>query len=220
MQPLQRLFMVFGLHRSGTSATAGTLHHLGVNMGKHLIGVHESNKKGHFEDKAFVDLNDKILRSAGGAWDNPPTREQMSQLNFPKQPIEGFLRAARRPLWGLKDPRILLTYEVWRPYFGQHEAVTYVFVRRPFEASVSSLMRRNGFPKAKAVNILNTYQENMNYYQEDLKKNKEDILEIEYEELLHEPGLFVAEVNRRLGRDEGAGLDGVRNFLDKRLKHF
>lgn len=62
--------IILGMHRSGTSIIAGVLHTLGVYMGNKFIGAHWSNLLGHFENIEFVRLNDKILKNAGGSWDN------------------------------------------------------------------------------------------------------------------------------------------------------
>ncbi len=59
--------------------------------------------------------------------------------------MASFLEHARRPAWGVKDPRLLLTFDLWRPYFEALPQTTYVFIHRPFAASVRSLPFRDGF---------------------------------------------------------------------------
>jgi hypothetical protein len=219
MTTQNKLFLILGIHRSGTSATAGVLHHLGVNMGDDLIGANISNMKGHFENASFVTLNDQILRLAGGEWDNPPDRDQILKTNHHLAAIKEFMDGARKPVWGLKDPRFVITYEVWKPYL-ERENITYIFVHRPFQASVSSLVCRNGFREQQAVRILNTYWENLNYYRAELGQGNEDIIDVNYEELVREPSFFVYEINRRLEISDEHNLDLVSTFLDEKLRHF
>lgn len=65
--------IVLGMHRSGTSMTAAILNELGVNMGENLYVNYIANPIGHFEDMNFIILNRKILKTAGGNWEKPPT---------------------------------------------------------------------------------------------------------------------------------------------------
>ena len=68
-----KTFIVLGMHRSATSLLARGLHMSDIVMGERLLGKSESNKYGHWEDVDFVELNESILHSAGGTWDNPPS---------------------------------------------------------------------------------------------------------------------------------------------------
>jgi hypothetical protein len=68
---INKLFLVFSLHRSGSSAAAGVLHHMGIHMGESLWAPFSSNPKGHYENLEFIALNDKILEFVGAAWDAP-----------------------------------------------------------------------------------------------------------------------------------------------------
>ncbi|MEH7383777.1 hypothetical protein V7138_25210 [Bacillus sp. JJ1533] len=84
-------------------------------------------------------MNDMLLNSIGGGVWNPPTRDQVIKSSFPSEQIHAFLSNQVKPVWGLKDPRTLLTFEIWKPYFKEIADITYVFVHRPFESSVCSL---------------------------------------------------------------------------------
>ena len=66
----QRVVIVLGAHKSGTSTISGLLRILGVDMGADLRqGRGTINPRGFFEDKEFLRLNDDILSAAGGhAW--------------------------------------------------------------------------------------------------------------------------------------------------------
>ena len=68
-----RTFVVLGMHRSGTSLTAGGLEKIGIDMGDNQLGANQWNPLGHFENVDFVGLNDRILNTAGGNWLDPPS---------------------------------------------------------------------------------------------------------------------------------------------------
>ena len=62
--------LVAGMHRSGTSAVCRVLSILGCTLPKTLSGSAPDNERGFWESLAVKDLNDRILASAGSAWDD------------------------------------------------------------------------------------------------------------------------------------------------------
>ena len=50
---LSDVFMVLGMHRSGTSAVAGVLTKLGGGLPKHLMAANWGNERGYFEVHHF-----------------------------------------------------------------------------------------------------------------------------------------------------------------------
>jgi hypothetical protein len=59
------VFIVTGMHRSGTSLTASLFQKVGVDIGKKLVGAADGNVKGHFENVDFVEFHKSVLRSHG-----------------------------------------------------------------------------------------------------------------------------------------------------------
>ncbi|MGG3738365.1 glycosyltransferase [Aeribacillus pallidus] len=215
-----KLFLVLTLHRSGSSATAGVMNLLGIDMGKNLLPASESNKKGHFENRDFVIKNEQILNSIGASWYNPPNKKRLLAVMINPQEIRYFLSKQVKPFWGLKDPRTLLTLDLWLPYLKEISDITYVFVSRPFEQCVRSLAKRENISLSDAVKILAPYLQNYYEYKETLTKNNEDVISVNFEELIEKPERFVSEINKRLGNPSLENIDKVREFLDKKLKNF
>jgi glycosyltransferase involved in cell wall biosynthesis len=58
------------MHRSGTSAVAGTLGLLGCELPRHLYPADVGNEKGYFEPASLIELDDELLASAGLRWDD------------------------------------------------------------------------------------------------------------------------------------------------------
>ena len=98
-----KLFFVLGLHRSGSSATAGVLHHLGANMGDDLLPPSLCNIRGFFENVHFVNLNDEILRTAGGSWDSPLNSKCIRDTkdSFDTE-IRELISSQLKPVWGVR----------------------------------------------------------------------------------------------------------------------
>ncbi|WP_242311830.1 sulfotransferase family protein [Bacillus cereus group sp. BfR-BA-01331] len=215
-----KLFLVLSLHRSGSSAVAGTLHFLGVDMGSDLLKASSTNPKGYFENIRFVNLNDIILQVFNATWKTPPSREIMSSKKNEISINSNLLNKDIKPIWGLKDPRLILTLDIWKSYLETIADITYVFVSRPIEECAASLVDRDDMNLDTATKILKVYLMNLKYYREHLEKENKDIVDIHFQEILEKPEIFVREINLRINQPHDHNLNIVKEFLDKKLKHF
>lgn len=134
--------VVLGMHRGGTSVTAGILQALGVHMGERLLMKGRMNDA-HYEDRDFLRLNETILRRLKGRWDNPPTIEAIESVRGRYAPyIQNLIKTKdKRKLWGWKDPRTCLTISLYAPYLINPR---YIQVKRSDEAVCASLVKRSG----------------------------------------------------------------------------
>jgi hypothetical protein len=214
-----KLFLILCNHRTGSSATAGVLYHLGINMGDKLLGAGPFNPKGHFENKFFIQMNDNILKSVHANWRNPPSRSTISSSDFSKDQIISFIKNQSKPIWGLKDPRTALTFDLWKPHLEGWNEITYIFVWRTIEESILSLSTREQIDIKTAEAILTPYDINLKEFRKELQQEGNDILDIHYENLLENPTEFVSEINSRLNNRLDQNLAQVNKFLDSRLKH-
>jgi hypothetical protein len=138
----QRVLVITGMHRSGTSLVTGLLQQAGLDIGQTLLPGNPGNPDGHFEDTEFYNFQEQLLRDRG--LDMFVTRP----VDFTPTQAETE-RAARlidaragRPLWGWKDPRTSLFLDFWEQLLPQ---AGYVFLyRHPLDV-VASLMRRGDF---------------------------------------------------------------------------
>lgn len=149
--------IVLGMHRSGTSMIAGILDRLGINMGDNLIGAMPSNPYGHYEDKEFVELNDRILHAAGGSWYNPPGRKALlEQQNIFKVDILSLVQKINNSseYCGWKDPRTSLTIELFNSYLT---APKFIVCHRAAVQVANSLQKRSGIALEKGVNLKREY---------------------------------------------------------------
>lgn len=115
---------------------------------------------------------------------------------------------------------MVLTFDIWKPHLNLLGDITYIFTWRPIQESVSSLVNRNKIDEQTAVNILTRYQENLIYYRNQLEQENKDIIDVHFDKLLETPEKFVKEINYRIGNKNHNNQDIVKNFLDKKLKHF
>jgi hypothetical protein len=220
LEEKSKLFLILCLHRSGSSATAGVMHHLGIHMGDKLLPATAHNPKGHYENAEFVSINQQILQAAHSTWNNPPSRDKIAGIHFPDAKIKAFLINHVKPVWGLKDPRALFTFEVWKPYLEEVADIYYVFVHRPFKASVSSLAKRDRISISRANQILTPYLKNLYLYRHTYGLPSKNIIDISYQDLLNDPDPFVRKLNEKIGNSTDHQLNQVREFLDSKLKNF
>lgn len=105
--------IILGMHRSGTSALAGSLQEQGLYLGR-VFEENPHNKKGNRENNEIYLLNENILTANNGNWMSPPisidwTLEQAARRD---EIIESFIQSGNK-IWGFKDPRTLFTLDFW-----------------------------------------------------------------------------------------------------------
>src|ERR1700690_93442 len=62
--------VVLGMHRSGTSALTGMLHHLGVALGSRLMAASPDNPRGYWEHSDIVATHERLMAALGWGWDD------------------------------------------------------------------------------------------------------------------------------------------------------
>jgi len=70
---VSKALVILGMHRSGTSAIAGSLEDCGVYLGD-VNSCSPDNLKGNRELREVITLNEDLLKSAGGSWFSPPEK--------------------------------------------------------------------------------------------------------------------------------------------------
>ncbi len=183
-----KTIVILGMHKTGTSLIAGILKILGVDMGKDLLESNWSNPLGHFEDKRFVQLNDKILKEAGGSWDNPPTREKILSL-MPKfsDEIKKLINEREGKIWGWKDPRTSLTVGLYLPYLKNPY---FIICHRDSMAVAKSLQKRDNMDIEKGLYLSKFYSQQINIFLDTNFLNLRK-LDLKYEEILKEPKKYL-----------------------------
>jgi GT2 family glycosyltransferase/glycosyltransferase involved in cell wall biosynthesis len=135
------VFIVTGMHRSGTSLTASLFQKVGVDIGKKLVGPADGNVKGHFENVDFVEFHKSVLRSHGidelGCTFEKTIPVAPEYVEIAKRAIDQNQLPHKH--WGWKDPRTTLFWDFWLSLLP--EANFICVYRSPWEV-VDSLYRR------------------------------------------------------------------------------
>ncbi len=182
---MSKVVIILGMHRSGTSLIAGILHHLGVDMGRHLLGRSWSNPLGHFENIEFLDLNERILKEAGGSWREPPRKEKILELNGKfSEEIRNVIKKNKNNVWGWKDPRTVLTIDLFinfleNPYF--------IVCNRNVMDIAKSLYKRDKIPIEEGLNLIKIYINRINEFFRNNKEYNKRRLDVYYEDIINNP---------------------------------
>ncbi len=114
------IVIVAGMHRSGTSALAGLLHHNGITMGEEenwKPKPNRENPRGFFENKLFRMSNDRMLAEyAYRVKSFSPRIPEISTCSHATwMEMDSLIRryCVRYTAWGWKDPRTCLTIGIW-----------------------------------------------------------------------------------------------------------
>ena len=109
--------LVMGCHRSGTSAVAGALGHLGLALPRNLLGAGRGNVLGHFEPAAMVRFNDRLLDLLQRSWFDPKPLADGWQASAAAHHAEAAALWEDERVPGmlvLKDPRLSRLLPLWR----------------------------------------------------------------------------------------------------------
>jgi FtsZ-binding cell division protein ZapB len=187
------------MHRSGTSALANVLALAGADLPREVMPADDHNARGYFEPWRIAVFNDRRLAAAGTAWDDPfaalaaPPADETTW----REEARGLFRAQfgrrRRPL--LKDPRVTVLWDLWRPALEAEGLALRVLVpvRSPL-AVAGSLAARDGFPLRKSVMVWCAYMLAAEAGSRDLPRAF-----LDYDALLEDWRPPVASAEARLG---------------------
>jgi len=219
----ERLIVVLGMHRSGTSAITRGLQALGVNLGDRFLPPQEDNRKGFWEDIDICALNVEMLTVIGSDWYHVAPIEAANVEELCK---EGYLMRAvellrskvtSAPIFGFKDPRVAKLLPFWKEVFSHCQFdVSYIVALRHPLSVVKSLAKRDGIEAEQSYllwlgHILTSLTGSA---------GRRRIL-VDYDRLLESPG---HELNRiatccDLEVDPAEMQGYISEFLDQGLRH-
>ena len=126
-------YLVLGMHKSGTTALAETLHASGVDMGRFDAAV-TYDQGNHYEREETQQLNKQLLR-CGNAHSlsivEPLSPEDASPALLGKMAATVRKLDEEHESWGFKDPRSCLTWEAWSQVLPAFKVIA--IYRHPLE---------------------------------------------------------------------------------------
>ena len=156
-----RVVLVLGPHRTGTSLLSAAVEALGHELGERESWHNDENPKGFFENGGIVAFNDRLLAALGGRWDNPlffgcaaidelATDEREHWVEQALQVLRTAFPADSRAI-AIKDPRFCLLLPFWHTVLARagvaDNAIHHLYcLRNPLEMAASQQRRHQCDP--------------------------------------------------------------------------
>ena len=209
----ERVLVITGMHRSGTSLIAQYLGECGLNLGDRIVPANIGNPLGYYEDQDILDFHRKVLKNHKVS--EFPTRLRSLEFDL----TDGERREAREIVgarshlsrWGWKEPRTALFLNFWQSCLG---GATFLFLVRDPIKVVDSLIRR-GTDRALVATPSRALK---TWYVYNFKiaafaaKSPEECLIYEIERAIENPTGLVEALNAKCQIGLNAAADFSRNY--------
>lgn len=209
------------MHRSGTSLLTGLLKECGFYIGEELDFnlADESNPKGYWEHKKFLEVNELLLAEMGAQW-NQPHKCELEKISTNRlKEVEALGRTIVTQMddysnWLVKDPRMCLTLPFWKKIIPNICVVA--IYRDPLQVA-ESLRNRDSFPLQYGLAI-------WEYYTRRLLRNTANLnfVLISHKSLIEKPKATLEKLKQKLMSWGCEGLDlpsnkAINNLVDRKL---
>lgn len=218
---LKKAILIVGMHKSGTSAMAGSLYHCGVAFGQYVSsGKPNENSYTLYENSIFIKVNDKILESFGcTAMDlrKLPSFETIAKGRKHVKTVEKWMRHEyfdQEDLFCIKDPRISLTMPYYLKALNKMDIKPYViFMTRPCEEVIKSTKMQG-----QVKELCQSYKRRIN---EALIEFRPKSMIIDFQGFVDAPVEVLEVVEERFDIDLNLteNAEKVLGFVDKDRKH-
>jgi hypothetical protein len=222
-----RIIVVLGMHRSGTSAITRSLELLGVGLGDNLHPASIDNPKGFWEDRECLEINEQLLHQFGSAynqldlaWESLEDDPVINALKLKATNLISRKLTENNGMWGFKDPRTCRLLSFWREIFQTLGCeVNFVITLRNPASVTSSLAARDHTPPRKSYflwlqHILPTIIDTKGYKR----------VVVDYDEFIDTPFAQLQRISSILGLQVPDHTNPLvqefeNNFLEKGLRH-
>lgn len=119
------IYVVLGMHKSGTTLTSQILHHSGINMGDNIDAQISYDQGNKYERESIKSLNETILGSNGVLSLNIVAPDTLRMTEDQRTRMREIIRDCngRYTDWGFKDPRTCLVYPLWAAELPEHKII-------------------------------------------------------------------------------------------------
>lgn len=219
-----RITVVLGMHRSGTSAITRALQVFGIRFGDRLMpAIEGNNEKGFWEDRDLHELSSELLNAMGSDWHSvePVSSEKLLELTssayFQKAVNLLRLKIETIPRFAFKNPRSAKLLLFWKAVFNYCGLNTQYIIalRNPLSVS-KSLEKRDGFDSRVSYLL---WIEHLLYCL--LGTTGENFLIVDYDRLMESPKTELNRIGTKLGLEmlPHEYEEFTLNFLDEKLRH-
>jgi hypothetical protein len=216
---------VVGMHRSGTSLSAGLMKRAGLAaMSGREMTPGPSNPHGNGEMVSLTAVNESLLADLGGAWATPPAFDPPLPFDQLTQSVR---EQARSRLWEVeppaswhwKDPRLCLTLPFWLQQLRPATVPAVVFVHRHPVEVAASLNKRDRLALPRGLALWESYTRHALRAMEGLA-----VMAFAYDEALDQPVAIVERTRQWLGQlgidlADPSPTEAVESWADTSVRH-
>jgi hypothetical protein len=220
-----RAIIVLCLPRTGSSAVAGALHRMGVDMGEgHMQPADPLNERGYYEDTRWQNAS-KLMAGYGKSL-TPPRELGAAPARIVHMALDA---VGGKPIWGFKSPRAAFTLPLLLPDIqARGHDVRIVAVEREYGAVRASMKdhsdREWGGKRRLTMRGIETLLENWRIALDGtLSACDVPQYTVHYEAMLANtrPALAALEVFAFAGLEHlSNGIDEAVAWIDPALRHF
>lgn len=145
---MKKTVFVLGMHRSGTSATAGMLALAGLDPGRSLIPAQHDNPKGFYENETIVQIHDRLLQEINSEYFDLKRLEygwlKKKAVVYAKENLKNVLKTQfqENSIKLIKDPRLSRLLPIWLDGDLPLGTISAILVlRHPMESAYSLAVR-------------------------------------------------------------------------------
>ena len=204
--------IITGMARSGTSLTASVFAGKGYFVGEPASQADMANPRGYFENKALVDANVELLRTAGfdhhNTWMYEAITDQMqAALNHlkPTRTQRDIVHSYdQRSPWVWKDIRLCFTLPAWLDTLDLNR-IRFVIVRRRPEGICHSIRRHNAKKTGSCTlaSIHNLMEQHIHAAKTNIANAGGNYVEIHYEDFFAAPEQVAQTLSELIGTPIG-----------------
>jgi len=218
--------LVLGMHRSGTSATAGLLVRLGAEPPTMLMPADASNPEGYWESRRLWEVHERLLREADSRWD---TYTRLDMDRFQPSILVELSDACRRalhdefgdaPRFVVKDPRMCRFVPFWLRVLESEGIIpaAVLVIRHPL-AVARSLGARDGIERDLSLLIWLRHVLDAEFHTRFVRRTF-----VPYQELIEDWRPVAEQISRDLEMTwrSGTTLDNaeIDRFVNSDLRHY
>ncbi|MDR2820624.1 MAG: glycosyl transferase family 1 [Desulfovibrio sp.] len=218
-----RLFLVLGMHRSGTSVLTRALRIMGARLGDEHLHAHPCNPKGFFEDADLNSFNKRLLKEMNSAWRDPRPIDivALKRLSAGAVGLQALAllkeKTGKDSALALKDPRMCRLLPFWRPVLAAAGLDVHCLVALRHPKSVAaSLRQRDQLVEERSHALWIAHTLDALVHSEGLPR-----LCVDYDILMQTPKHQITRLGQFLNaRPDKAELNlFLADFLDNGLRH-
>ena len=212
-----RIFLILGMHRSGSSLLTQFISRLGIHLGDEIMKADKFNPDGYWENLRVVDLHDRMLEEEGNQWYAPAHPIDIPSLlkKYREEALTLVSEMDRQGSdWGWKDPRMPLFLDFWLEILKGRD-IRFLITNRSPSAIAASLLHRDAIPVEVALYL---WEMTTRMILSRINST-DDHLIVDYDALMKEPEIEIPGLIRFvLGDIHHAEMDAKKAHLLKMVK--